>query len=147
MRETTPVINVNATLLIQVINFVVLMLILNAILYKPIMAKMREREARIKGDLDGAKNLEQKVLDQEALHQEELTKARQTASGEKADLMAEAKKQEAGILDKARGEASVIVEEMKATIQKEAEGARATLKEEMTPLAQSVAEKILGRSL
>lgn len=140
-------IQINFTLLVQLVNFLVLLVILNAILYKPILAKMREREARIKSDRDRAGELDQTVQDQERQHEEELAKARQTAAQEKASLVAEAKKSEAEILDKARNEATGIVEEMKESIAKEVDAVRSTLKAEMTPLAESITEKILGRSV
>lgn len=140
-------IQLNFTLLVQLVNFLVLLIILNAILYKPILAIIAEREARIQGDRGKAEELGQKVQDQENRHQQELAKARQTAAQEKASLVAEAKKKEAEVLSKARNEAGSIVEDMKSSIQKEAAEVRSTLKAEMTPLAQSIAEKIMGRSM
>ena len=64
---------------------------------------------------------------------------------EKNALTAEAKKKEAAILDKARVEAARIVEDMKASIRVEAEQVRKALDTEMTDLAKSISEKILGR--
>jgi F-type H+-transporting ATPase subunit b len=141
------VIQLNFTLFIQLANFLILLLILNAILYKPILAKIRERDARIQGDRDKAAHLEQKVTDQEKRHQEELAKARQIASEEKKNLMAEAKKKEVDILSGARAESTKIVDDMKASIRDQAEQARKTLKAEMAPLANSITEKLLGRSI
>jgi len=141
------VININITVLIQIINFLALLLILNAILFKPVLAKIREREAQIKKDLDSALELEKKVEDEERHHQEELGKARQIAAEEKNVLVAEAKKVESDLLDQARAKAAAIVDEMKASIQTEATTVRQTLKDEMTPLAQSISEKILGRAV
>jgi F-type H+-transporting ATPase subunit b len=141
------VIQLNFTLFIQLINFLALLFILNAILYKPIMAKMREREAQIRKDREKALELEENVRLQESQHQEALTKARQTAAQEKAALIAEAKKEENAILEKARAEASRIVDDMKAAIQTEANEVRKTLKAQMTPLAESITEKILGRAV
>jgi F-type H+-transporting ATPase subunit b len=141
------VIQVNFTLFIQLINFLVLLFLLNALLYQPIMAKMREREAQIKKDQEKATELDQRVQDQENRHQEELAKAKQTAAQEKNVLLAEAKQKEVAILDKARSEAARIVDDMKAAIQADAGQVRQTLKAEMTPLANSMCEKILGRSL
>ena len=140
-------IQLNFTLFIQIVNFLVLLLILNAILFKPVMAKMREREARIKNDRERAKESEDKVIDQEKRHQAELSKARQTASQEKNVLLGEAKKVEADVLEKARSQAAQIVDQMKTSIQAEAAEVRKILKEEMTPLARSISEKILGRSI
>jgi F0F1-type ATP synthase membrane subunit b/b' len=60
-------------------------------------------------------------------------------------LIAEAKKKESAVLEKARAEASRIVDDMKAAIQAEASEVRKTLRAQMTPLAESITEKILGR--
>ncbi|MBI5571042.1 MAG: hypothetical protein HY914_13950 [Desulfomonile tiedjei] len=140
-------IQVNFTLIIQVINFLVLLFLLNALLFKPVLAKIREREAQIRKDQDKAAELGQRVQDHETKHQEELTKARQTAAQEKNALMAAAKQKETEVLDKGRTEAGRIVDEMRATIEAEASQVRRTLKDEMTPLAQAMTEKILGRSV
>jgi len=141
------VIQLNFTLLIQLVNFLVLLFLLNAILYKPIMAKVREREARMRGDREKAEQLARSVEQQENRHQEELAKARQAAAKEKAVLLAEAKSKESVILKKARSDAGSIVEEMKVSIQQQVGEARSALKEQMTPLARSIVEKILGRSM
>ncbi len=140
-------ISINVTLIVQLINFLILLFILNAILYKPIMAKIRERDGQIESDRAQARDLAQEVADQERRHEEELAKARQTAAAEKEARLAEAKAKESERLDQARAEAGRIVEEMKATIQAETASARETLKSEMAPLAHSIATKILGRSV
>ncbi|MGC8659078.1 MAG: hypothetical protein ACP5U1_08390, partial [Desulfomonilaceae bacterium] len=118
-------INVNLTLFIQLINFLVLLLLLNALLYKPVLAKIREREAKIKADRDKAAQLDAEVSEQEKKHQEALIDARQVAGKEKAELLAVAKKREAEILEKARIEAARIMDEMKSSIQAESDKARA----------------------
>ena len=138
-------IQINVTLIVQIINFLVLLLVLNALLYKPVIAKIREREARIRNDREKAAELDGQVQEQERRHQQELAIVRQKGAQEKNALTAEAKKKEAEILDKARAEASRIVEDMKASIRVEAEEVRKALTAEMTPLAQSISEKILGR--
>jgi F-type H+-transporting ATPase subunit b len=139
------VIQINITLIIQIINFLVLLLLLNALLYKPVIAKIREREARIRNDREKAAELDGQVQEQEERHQQELAMVRQTGAQEKNALTAETKKKEAEILDKARAEAARIVEDMKASIRVEAENVRKALRAQMTPLAQSISEKILGR--
>ncbi len=138
-------IQINITLLIQIINFLILLFLLNAILYKPVMAKIRERESRIREDRSKASDLEGQVQAQEERHQQEMTAARQQGAQEKSLLLAESKKKEAAVLEKARHEAAVILDEMKASIRAESEQARKTLAAEMTPLAQSIFQKILGR--
>ena len=138
-------IQINITLIVQIINFLVLLFVLNALLYKPVMAKIREREARIRSDREKAAELDGQVQEQERRHQQELAIVRQTGAQEKSVLTAETKKKETEILDKARAEATRIVEDMKASIRVEAEEVRKALTAQMTPLAQSISEKILGR--
>ncbi len=140
-------INLNFTLLIQLVNFLILLLLLNALLYKPIMAKIREREAAIKKDREKALELETEVANQEGKHRDALIQARKSAADEKASLLAASKVKESEILEKARLEAARIVEEMRKSIQAESDQARKKLKEDMTPLAQSVTEKILERAV
>jgi F-type H+-transporting ATPase subunit b len=141
------VINPNITIVIQIINFLILLFALNHLLYKPILKKIREREAQIKQDQENARDLEQQVAAQETRHQEELAKARQTAAQDKQSMLAVAKGSEAEILNKARGESGRIVNEMKEAIQKDAEEVRKNLRTQMTPLAKSIAQKILGRAV
>ncbi len=140
-------IQLNFTLLVQLVNFLVLLFILNAILYKPVMAKLRERDARVRRDREKAEQLARSVEEQENRHQEELGRARQAAGKEKVALLAAAKSKESDILKKARSDSGAIIEEMKATIQQQVGEARGALKAQMTPLARSIAEKILGRSV
>ena len=47
-------IQINFTLFIQLINFLVLLFILNAILYKPIRAKLKERAEQMAKDREKA---------------------------------------------------------------------------------------------
>ncbi len=140
-------INLNFTLLIQLVNFLILLLLLNALLYKPIMAKIKERESTIKKDREKALELETEVANQENRHRDALVQARKAAAEEKAALLAESKVKESEILERARLEAARIVEEMRKSIQAESEQARSKLKQDMAPLAQSVTEKVLGRAV
>ncbi len=137
--------SLNITVLIQLINFLALLFILNEILFKPILAKLREREAVIRADQEQALALEREVLEQENQHQMELTKARQTAAQDKNDLLLQAKSNEAQILDRARAEAAKIVDDMKRGIEGEANQAKEALQAQMSPLAHSIAQKLLGR--
>ena len=140
-------ININVSLFVQLVNFILLLIILHFILYKPILVRIRERQAALDADRQKAQDLEEKVVQEEKRHQEEMANARQIAAQDKAGLVAEAKQKESEILGAARAEANRIVEDMRSTIQSEAAEVRKTLRDQMTPLAQSIAEKILGRAV
>jgi F-type H+-transporting ATPase subunit b len=141
------VINLNFTLFVQLANFLILLFVLNELLYKPILAKIREREETIRADREKVESLWKRVRDQEERHKEELAAARQAAAEEKASLLAQAKKVESETLDKARAEAAKIVDDTKASVEAEAVRVREAMKAEMAPLANSIAQKILGRQV
>ena len=70
-------VDVNATLIAQILNFLVLLAILAKFAYKPLLKAMDDRRNRIINDLDSA---EQTRLDAEALKEqyaEQLAGARQ----------------------------------------------------------------------
>ncbi|NOQ45666.1 MAG: hypothetical protein GQ559_03190 [Desulfobulbaceae bacterium] len=140
-------ITIDITLLIHVINMIVLMFVLNAILYKPILGILEKRD----GTVDSLQN-DVVQFEQNARHrQEEVDKKMREAS-------AKAKK----ALDGARSEAQAVGAEQLAAIRGEADGekekqlsdirsqvvvARKELQDNAAGFAQDMAAKILGRSL
>jgi len=140
-------ITIDITLFIHIINMVVLMLVLNAILYKPVQSILLKRQ----GKLDSLnKDVEQ--FEQNARHrQQEVDKKMREASSR-------AKK----ALDTARGEAQAVGAEKLTAIRAEADGekeknladihtqidaARKELQAGVSDFAGEMAGKILGRSL
>lgn len=140
-------ITIDITLVIHIINMIVLMFVLNAILYKPVLGILEKRQEK----LDAlSKDVEQ--FEQNARHrQAEVDKKMREAS-------ARAKK----ALDSARGEAQAAGAEKVAVIRQEVDeekekqlsevrsqvdAARKELLDNITGFAQEMAGKILGRSL
>ena len=140
-------ITIDITLFIHIINMVVLMLVLNAILYKPVQSILLKRQ----GKLDSLnKDVEQ--FEQNARHrQKEVDKKMREASSR-------AKK----ALDTARSEAQAVGAEKLTAIRAEADGekeknlgdihtqidaARKELQAGVSDFAGEMAGKILGRSL
>lgn len=140
-------ITIDITLLIHIVNMVVLMIVLNAILYKPVQAILLRRQDKL-----DSLNKDVEQFEQNARHrQKEVDKKMREAS---------AKAKEA--LDTARGEANAAGAEKLAAIKAEADGekeknladihaqidaARKELHEGAAGFAQDMAGKILGRSL
>ena len=140
-------ITIDITMFIHIVNMVVLMIVLNAILYKPVQSILLKRQ----GKLDSLnKDVEQ--FEQNARHRQmEVDKKMREASAKAKDA-----------LDTARGEANAAGAEKLAAIKAEADGekeknladihtqidaARKELQEGASDFAQEMAGKILGRSL
>jgi len=75
------------TVLAQVVNFLVLVLILKRFLYKPILGAVRERERKIASRLEGAEQARKEAL----LRTEELGKEREAFDKAKEQLLTEAR--------------------------------------------------------
>lgn len=75
------------TFIAQIINFVLLIIILRIVLYKPIIRVMQEREARIVAKLKEAEQKQQEASEQLAAYRSE----RQALDEQRAELLAEAR--------------------------------------------------------
>lgn len=135
------------TLFLQFANFMLLLLVLNALLYKPLRAVLAARKATIDGDLAKARALDEEIQAQVAEYEAKLQEARQRGSQERMALRQAALAEEAKMLGAANEKASQRLQSLKEQVAGEAETARQGLRSETEALARQVAGKVLGRSL
>ncbi|MGM0541330.1 MAG: F0F1 ATP synthase subunit B [Pseudomonadota bacterium] len=139
--------SINATLLIQMIAFMLLIWLVNKVLWAPLSKLMEDRQKKISDGLSAA---------EKGKHELEL--AEQKAK----DVLKDAKTQAQNILGQAEKRGSEIVEDAKvkateeagrikasaqAEIEQEVSRARESLRKEVASIAISGAEKILGREV
>ena len=140
-------INIDKSLIIQAINFIVLLLVLHRLLYKPLMATMQERSNAIKKSLDEAQ-----AARAEAQRQGEENAARlKAAYGEAAAIHDQARKDAAEeqrrLIEAARAESQRMMESAKAQLEADVRRAREELRREVSEIAVAVAEKLIRKSL
>lgn len=140
-------INLDITFVFQLVNFLVLMLLLNQFLYKPVRKVLAERAGQISGAKEKSAAVDAEVQEKMAEYEARLRAIRSSAADERGALKKEAQAQENAILDKAKAEASDKVAAIKARVAKEAEDARRLLKDSAQTLSAEICEKVLGRSL
>ena len=140
-------INLDLSFVIQLINFLVLILILNVFLYKPIRKVLSERKDQLSGAKARAAQVDEDVARQMTDYEERLRAMKAETGAERGELKKDAQAQEAAILEKARAEAAQSLETIKAKVAKEATEARALLQEQAKALSGEICEKVLGRSL
>ncbi len=140
-------VNINATLIAQVINFLFLVFVLAKFAYKPVAKMMEERKNKIASDLEAA---EKARTDAEAIQKEwaeKLAAARQEA----AAIIEEATKDAQAIRDKAvadtRAEQDKIVADAKAAIANDKKAAMDDVRAQVVDLAMAAAGKIIGQKL
>jgi F-type H+-transporting ATPase subunit b len=141
------VIKLDWTLLLQFANFMILLVVLNVLLYKPLRAALAARKATIDGDLAQARATEEQIQAQVAEYEAKLQEARQRGSQERATLRQTAMAEEARLLGAANETASRRLQELKGQVADEAARARQALRGETEALARQIAGKVLGRNV
>jgi len=141
------VIQLDYTLLIQMANFLVLLLILNKFLYKPILNLLDERRRRLEDSEKLVSDLKEKISRQWEQYEAELQRARISALAEREKLKAEGSEAERKLLEEAREQASKLMHEARRRLDEESQKAREVLKAQAQTLGLEMAEKILGRQL
>jgi len=140
-------ISIDFALLFQMVNFFILLLILNVFLYKPIRKILAERDAEIAVAKEKTTAVDREVQEKMALYEAKLRQVKEKANEEKGQVIKESRKAEADIISKARSEAAASLALIQNRIAGEAESARKTLKEQAQSLSLEICEKVLGRSL
>ena len=71
--------NFNMTLVAQIVNFIILLLLLTKLAYKPLLKAMAERRARIANDLEAAEKERQAAEQLRQEYQQQMQEARAQA--------------------------------------------------------------------
>ena len=140
-------VDINLTLFIQMANFLVLIVILNYLLYKPILSILDRRKARLDESEDEIKRLNLTVEQKAAEYEEKLRQAKQAALDKKSEILKEAADGAKAIIDEKRGKIPAMLAEFQSRVSQEVEGARQVLKNQSQKISAEIAEKVLGRSL
>jgi F-type H+-transporting ATPase subunit b len=140
-------ISIDVTMVMHIINMVVLMLVLNAILYKPVLGILEKRNQKIESLNGDVAQFEQDARQR----QDELNKKMREASSKAKKALdgARAQAQAAGAekLAVIRKESDSVKEKQLADLRTQIEVARKELQAGTAGFAQAMAGKILGRSL
>ncbi len=130
----------------QMINFLVLLFVLNLVLYKPIRNVLLERKAKIQGMQNGAEKAQSDLVAGEDAYNNGLKQARSKGLKSKEAFVEEASKEEKEIIDRINKKAQANLAEIKKQVAQETEQARKALEEEVDVYARAIGEKILGRA-
>lgn len=135
------------TLLAQIINVVILLVVLYFVAYKPVMRMLDERSRRIKDSMEQA----DAIKEQAALTEEEMKKQLEKASKEGQQRIAQAVKASEEVREKAkqsaRQEAETIITQARGEIHRERDEAISELRKEVADITIAAAEKVIDRSL
>jgi F-type H+-transporting ATPase subunit b len=140
-------INLDKSLIIQGINFLILLILLQRVLYKPLLAKMSERTEAIRLSLEEAQRARAEAARQQEDNAERLRAAHAEAAAIRAAAHKEAAEEQRMLMESARAEAARLVESARAQMDADIRRAGEELRRDVADLAISVAEKLIRESL
>lgn len=133
--------NVNLTIVIQMVSFLVFAFLMNRILFRPIVKAIEARQAYLlqqqQQAADNLKETEALQRDYEA----RLSKARQDAQALVAKATAEAEAQRREVLGRASAQASELIAQARTEIASERDKALGSLRDEVSAIAGLIASK------
>ena len=140
-------IELNAAFIVQIINFCLLMAILNFFLYRPIRKIIAERQRVFAESRDTMESVDREVREKEASYEARLQEAKVEAALRKADALKQASAEESVLLENARAKAAATLGAIREEVARESAEARSLLKKQAESLSGDICAKILGRSL
>jgi F-type H+-transporting ATPase subunit b len=140
-------ISLDKSLFVQMFNFIVLLVILHRLFYKPFLAKMNERTEAIKRSLDEAQEARAQAAKQAEENAERMRAAYAEAAAIRAQALKEAADEQRRLVEAARAEAAKLLESAKAQTDADIRRAREDLRREVGDIAIAVAERLVRKSL
>ena len=134
----------NGTFLATIITFIVFILLMNKILYAPILNIMEERKRFIDGNYKSAE--ENNAKSNELINEKEaqLSEARDSAKDKYNETVDGYKNERAEIVADAHNEAQENLEQSRVELEQLSNDVKNGLKTSMTSLANDIVEKVIG---
>lgn len=139
--------SVDQTLVIQIVNFLILLFLLNIFLYKPIrgiLAKRSEAENGLQSSID---DYQSRADENEKGVEEGKVQARNEGTKEKENLKGLGLEKEQGIVQEAMSAAEEKIGNARKDVDAKMADVKKSLEEQVAVFSTELAEKILGRSV
>jgi F-type H+-transporting ATPase subunit b len=140
-------VDINYTVFIQIVNFVALIFILNALLYKPIMGVIEKRKEQMDKSDEEIRRLQQDVEKKLAEYEEQVRMAKIEAMEQRNAIVKEGADLAKSMIDAVRSEIPALMEQFNARMGREFEAARSVLRSQSQKISLEITEKVLGRSI
>jgi F-type H+-transporting ATPase subunit b len=139
-------IDFNLTLLIQFLNFLVLLFLLNTFLFKPVLKALNKREKTLGSLFDNVDSIKEETVRLEHAYTDGSMERKKPVLEAKEATLTEARKSSIHLIEEARTELSEELAKVKIEVERESASISNALKGEVEKLSINVAQKILKRS-
>lgn len=142
-----PLIDIDGTVVVQFVLFLILYLITNKLLFQPYLALREKRRSGIEGARAEAERMTAEADSKLSDYEKQLAVARAKGGDEARKLRLEAIAHEQEVTNKARAAAQKATDEAQAKMREQTEAARKELMPQADALARRMASKLLGREV
>lgn len=139
--------DLDLTFIFQFLIFLIVLVGLNGIVFKPFQDLIEEREKRIKGATNDAERLTRLAAEDRNAYEARLGDARLAAQRERERLRVEGRDRGRELVAEARAEMSTAMSATRASLKEAEVKAAETLSNDIETLAHQVVEKVLGRQV
>ncbi len=134
-------------ILTHIVGFVIMVLILKKLAWKPILGILEERRQKIKSEFDNIENKKNEVAEVRADYETKLKDIDNLSRRKLTEAINEGRKVAAEIKEQGRNDAKEIIARTGAELERDVEKARAALKEDMIRMTIAAAEKVITTRL
>jgi F-type H+-transporting ATPase subunit b len=140
-------VSIDGSIIVQIVNFLVLIFVMNLVCYKPIRKILLDRRNKVDGLENSIDTLSEDAIEKDKAYGDGLRAARAKGQKEKEAMMDGASAEEKELVTKITEDAQAELNEIKAKIASETDTVRAALQKEVDSFAGAITEKILGRAI
>ena len=147
IESTMALISINATLVVQLVSFLIFLFIINRIMLKPlegVQAARAERMEEMRQEMIRAENEVERML---AVLAEEEDKAKEEAFKRQQEMDEDARRQVNRIFEEVKAEIDTLKRQTRQKVDAQIEDIKHHLPEEAQKMAQVIMEKVLERRL
>jgi F-type H+-transporting ATPase subunit b len=139
--------DINWTLPVALVSVIVFLVLMNKILFKPLIQFMDARDKGIRDNLEAAAGLRQQAESALTAYESDIGAARRDMAEQTAAVQRAMDAKQREQIEQARTAANTLVADAQGTIAREAGEARNRLAAEARELARLVAAKLIGREV
>jgi F-type H+-transporting ATPase subunit b len=141
------VLDIDWTLPVALVSVIIFLVLMNKLLFKPLIQFMDARDQGIRDDLDEAARLRQQAEDALSTYESAIGAARRDMAEQAAAMQRAMEAKQREQIEQARNEAHTLVAGAQTTITRETQEARTRLVDAARELARLVVVKLLGREV
>jgi F-type H+-transporting ATPase subunit b len=139
--------NIDWTLWLQAGNFVVLIVLLERLLYRPLQAVVDQRQARQEQAMERSRQLEEQTERQQQAYDARLAQVRNEAQQARTAVLAEAQRQQSQLLQQSHVQAAQVLAQVRHEVAGQLQQQSEQLPRLAARLGEAAAARLLGRPL